>query len=380
MKILIAPDSFKGSLTAIEFCRIAAQQIRTVFSDAQLTLMPMADGGEGTIDTILANVKGQLVAQAVQNPLAEIITAHYAVLDEQHTAVIEMAQASGLPLLSAEQQNPMLTSSYGTGELILAALDRGCRRFIIALGGSATNDGGTGLLQALGMRFLDYNNNELHASGQILQYIQRIDHSCFDSRIKNCEFIIAGDVTNPLLGDLGATAIFAAQKGADKIMQQHLEAGMQHFVNKTAELCAAAHSLADEAGAGAAGGLGFALMVYCQASVHSGFELLAEMTGLDRLLDNAQSRPDLIISGEGRFDQQSLNGKLVGRLAQRAEQYQIPLMVVCGQQEKDIIVSNNTRIYSLHNDTLSVEYSIKNSAQLLSQLIKKLLTDDSFKD
>jgi len=379
MKFLIAPDSFKGSLTAIEFCRIAAQQIRKIYSDAQITQMPMADGGEGTIDTILANVKGRLYSQAVQNPLADIITAHYAVLDAQQTAVIEMAQASGLPLLTIDQQNPMFTSSYGTGELILAALDRGCRRFIIGLGGSATNDGGTGLLQALGIRFLDHNNKELDACGQVLEYIHSIDHSGFDSRIKDCEFIIAGDVSNPLLGDSGATAVFATQKGADNIMLLHLEAGMQNFVNKTAELYTTAHSTADKAGAGAAGGLGFALIAYCQASMHSGFELLADMTELDKLLENEQSRPDLIISGEGCFDQQSMDGKLVGHLCQRAEHYQIPLMIVCGQHKKGVIVSNNTRIYSLHNETLPVEYCIKNSAQLLTLLLKKLITDDSFK-
>ncbi len=381
MNILIAPDSFKGSLTAIEFCQIAAQQIQSVKRDAHLILLPMADGGEGTIDAILANVTGQRRSIQVHDPLSKIIDAQYAILDEQHTAIIEMACASGLPLLKPEQLNPMLATSYGTGEIIIDALEQRCRRLIIGLGGSATNDGGTGMLEALGVQFFDRDKCKIRASGQALQDIDTIDCSNMDSRLKDCEFIIAGDVTNPLLGINGATSVFGPQKGADETMLPQFEAGLQNFVNKTDEILDSVQSIATQAGSGAAGGMAYALMAYCQATMHSGFELIADMTQLDTLLRSEKTRPDLIISGEGRFDNQSLQGKLTGRLCQRADKYQIPLVIICGTQAEDLSVnrlSQNIKLYSLSSEDISVEYSMNNTADLLKKMILNIINEHSF--
>jgi len=378
MNILIAPDSFKGNLTALEFCRIATQAIKKNDADAHITQLPMADGGEGTIDAILASVQGQLYSVIVQNPMLQSITAQYAILTEQHTAVIEMARASGLPLLNSKQRNPLLSSSYGTGELILDALNRGCRNFIVALGGSATNDGGTGMLEALGVQFFDRQGKKLRMCGQALQHIKSINLDHFDSRLKNCKFIIAGDVRNPLLGEQGASVIFAPQKGADQAMVMALEAGMKNFVEQSQLLSDVAQSHAQKAGAGAAGGMGFALMNYCQASMQSGFEWLAEMNHLDQWLKDTENKLDLIITGEGCFDQQSLQGKLVGRLCQRADKYQIPIAIICGQQKNHLetnYLNSNISIYSLKDEGMSLEYSMKNVENLLMQKILALFSE-----
>ena len=375
MKILIAPDSFKGSLSAIEFCRIVAEQIQCFQPDTELQLMPLADGGEGTIDAILANARGQLISTQVQDPLGNLISAQYAILDEHHTAVIEMARASGLAQIESALLNPLLASSFGTGELILDALEQGCRRFIIGLGGSATNDGGTGMLQALGVRFLDVRKQVLRGCGANLKNISTIDLSDFDPRMKASEVIIAGDVTNPLLGDLGATYIYGPQKGADEAMLVELEEGMTLFAKKSAQFLLL-DDLFDVPGTGAAGGMGYALMAYCQASMQSGFELIADMTGLDGIFAATQSRPDLIITGEGRFDSQSLNGKLIGRLSERTDRYDIPLIVICGAIGDDLdreIISRNVSVFSLVDGPCSLEYAMRNSPMLLEKLMMNMV-------
>lgn len=376
MNILIAPDSLKGSLSAVEFCQIVAEQIRMHHPDAQLQLMPLADGGEGSIEAILANSNGSLITMTVNNALGQPVQAQYAILDEQRTAVIEMAQASGLPLIAAEQRNPLRASSFGTGELIMDALDRGCRRFIIGLGGSATNDGGTGMLQALGARFLDDNRRVIHASGQALRHVESIDLSDFDSRLEQCEIIIAGDVTNPLLGANGATYVFGPQKGADEAMLLELDAGMKNFAEKTLKDRGLSDEWLEQPGAGAAGGMGFALMAYCQATMKSGFELIAEMADLDGVFTTAETRPDLIITGEGRFDNQSLHGKLIGRLSERSKKHGIPMLVICGSIGDDIdraTLSQDMSCFSLCQGPVSLEYAMQNSATLLEKLMANLV-------
>ena len=374
MNIVIAPDSFKGSLSAIDFCRIVAEQIHCLHPDAHLYLQPLADGGEGTIDAILANAKGTRINLQVHDPLGKIIDAQYAILDDRHTAIIEMAQASGLPLIKFNQYNPQVASSYGTGELLLDALNQGCRRFIIGLGGSATNDGGTGMLQALGVRFLDAHKHELTACGQTLSKIDAIDLSGFEQRLNDCEIIIAGDVTNPLLGINGATFTFGPQKGADQQALEQLEAGMRHFADKTESVFADHPTASRVSGSGAAGGMGFALMTYCKASMQSGFELLAEIAGLDCYFKTPENKVDLIITGEGCFDRQSLSGKLVGRLLERAEQYNIPLVILCGSIGEDIKnneFSSDVRVFSLCDNGISTEQSMHNTAVLLAQQIQQ---------
>lgn len=376
MNILIAPDSLKGSLSALEFCQIVARKIQLRHANANLHLMPLADGGEGTIDAILANEAGKLITVSVQNALGQVIEAQYAILDEKQTAIIEMAQASGLPLIKASERNPMKASSFGSGELIKDALDHGCRRFIIGLGGSATNDGGIGMLQALGAKFFAAQQREIQPCGQSLNEIDVIDLSGFDSRLLACEVIIAGDVTNPLLGENGATYIFGPQKGADQSMLLELEAGMKHFAKKTLTACNISESLLAAPGAGAAGGIGFALMAYCQATMKSGFELIAEMADLDGVFANAATRPDLIITGEGHFDNQSLHGKLIGRLSERADKHDIPMLVICGGVGDDLdqkAISSNISAFSICQGPVSLEYAMENTASLLNKLMTNLV-------
>ncbi|MDX2503005.1 MAG: glycerate kinase [Gammaproteobacteria bacterium] len=375
MNILIAPDSFKGSLSAAEFCHIVADQIHCSRADVNIHLMPLADGGEGSIEAILANTPGKTISTSVHNPLGQTVDAVYAILDNQ-TAVIEMAQASGLPMLAPHERNPMLASSYGTGELIIAGLDQGCRRFIIGLGGSATNDAGMGMLQALGVKFLNAGQQAIKACGQALKDIESIDLSGIDPRIQGSEFIIAGDVTNPLCGEQGATYTYGPQKGADSQMLAELEAGIKHFAEKTGTLPAVDRSLANAAGAGAAGGMGYALMAYCQANMKSGFELIAEMADLDGVFADVETRPDLIITGEGRFDSQSIQGKLVGRLSEYADKYNIPMLVICGSIGEDLdmnAISQNISTFSICHGPSSLEYTMNNTAVLLDKLISNLL-------
>ena len=376
MHILVAPDSFKGSLSALQFCQVAAQQLQQLHPEVTLQLQPMADGGEGSIDAILYNSPGRRVAVKVCDPLGRLINSHYAILEQQHTAVIEMAQASGLPLIEKPLRDPLKASSYGTGELIRHALEQGCRRIILGLGGSATNDGGIGMLQALGVSFLDSCQRELRADGAALQHIAAIDVSLLDSRIADCEFIIAADVINPLLGENGATMIYGRQKGATSQALQLLETGMQNYAEKSLSTITAQKYYIDYPGAGAAGGMGFALLTFCRARMHSGFDVIARLSGLSYLLSAPEQKPDLLITGEGCFDQQSLSGKLPGRLMQYAEQADIPLVILCGSTgdalDKDKL-SHNVSVYSIQNDlpeaNISIQQSMKNADTLLAKLI-----------
>jgi len=371
MNILIAPDSLKGSLNAVDFCELSAESIKRVIPDASLHMIPMADGGEGTIEAILANSPGKLQKASVMDPLGRMLEAHYAILEGGDTAIIEMAQASGLPLLEQNERDPLYTTSFGTGELITHALNKGCRRFIIGLGGSATNDGGVGMLQALGAIFLDKDGLAIKPGGKYLHDIETIELSNFDSRINQSEIIIAGDVTNPLLGVKGATHTFGPQKGATKDNLKVLETALTHYALKTeAHLNMQDKPLASLAGTGAAGGMGFALMAYCQASMKSGFELIAEMAQLDTLISDGKI--DLILTGEGQFDNQSLDGKLVGRLSERAKEQNIPIIVLCGSIGEDIdyqTISDKMSLFSLSRGPSSLEYAMNNSAYLLEDAI-----------
>ncbi len=376
MNILIAPDSFKGSLSAVDFCCVVAQQFERLCPDVHLDLMPLADGGEGIMDAILSVSPGKKITLSVLNPLAKPVKAQYAILQDRHTAVIEMAQASGLPLITPSVQTISQASSYGTGELIIDALNRGCRRFIMGLGGSATNDSGAGMLAALGIKFYDKRGDEVNVCGQSLSSIQSIDLRAFEPRLCASEFIIASDVSNPLVGKNGATFVYGTQKGADERALIVLENGIKHFARLSEQQLSIESSLQFLPGSGAAGGMGFALLAYCQATMCSGFELLANMTQLDKLLENKQTRPDMIISGEGCFDQQSLSGKVLGHLYQRAQQYQIPLTLICGSQQADFIIKDNhLKIYTLLHSGVSLQYSMNHGAALIKKYIIRIIAD-----
>lgn len=323
MKILIAPDSFKESLEAIEVCQAIQSGFRQVFADADYTLLPMADGGEGTSDVLSYALDGRWKEITVHDPLMRLIKAKYLLLAEG-TAVIEIARASGLHLLTTEERNPLATSSYGVGELVADALAEGAKRIIIGLGGSATNDAGLGMLSALGVKFYDAQGNLLSQGGVELAKLTRIDTSDLNPGVTNAVFEVACDVTNPLCGELGASAVFGPQKGASLEQVAQLDKALNNF----AQVCQQQgfDDCQNIAGAGAAGGLGFALMRFCAAQLQSGFTTVAETLKLSEHIANA----DLVITGEGKLDTQTAMGKVAGGISQIARQHGVPVMAICG--------------------------------------------------
>jgi glycerate kinase len=344
VKVLIAPDSFKGSLSAKELCAAIAEGIRRVHPEAEIIELPLADGGEGTTENLVHASGGKLVQVQASDPLGRQVQAAYGLLGiddgdgtaaaanadadaangHGRTAVVEVAQASGLTRLTAAERNPLLASSRGTGELIAHALDAGCRRFIVGLGGSATNDGGAGLLQALGLRLLDADGAELPPGGQALARLARIDASALDPRLRECSVDAACDVANPLCGPDGASAVFGPQKGATPAMVAELDAALRRF----GELIERERSIAvlQAPGAGAAGGIGAALLGFLGARMRSGIEMVLEAVGWERHLRGA----DLVITGEGKLDAQTLSGKVIAGVCKSARQHGVPVVALCG--------------------------------------------------
>ena len=326
-KIVIASDSFKGSLSSAEVAACGERAVHRLFPDCKVVQLPVADGGEGTAETLTAALAGQPVTAIVHDPLGRLITARYGWIAQEQTALIEMAAASGLPLLPLEERNPWLTSTYGTGELIRNALERGCHKFLIAIGGSATNDGGMGLLQALGFRFLDAEGKELPGCGGSLQQIQQIDSSGVLVDLAQCQFTVACDVTNPFYGPTGAAYVFAPQKGADAEMVEALDQGLRHF----AQLIHTTQGIAIDqlAGAGAAGGLGGGLVAFLNARLTPGIEMVLDALRFDTQITGA----DLIITGEGKLDAQTCMGKTPLGILRRAQQQGIPVVALGGAVE-----------------------------------------------
>lgn len=324
MKIVIAPDSFKDSLSAQGVADAIAIGLAEVWPDAQLIKCPMADGGEGTVESVLAACNGQLRHADVRGPLGATVNAAWGWLPHSHTAIIEMAEASGLQLVPLNQRDACISSTFGTGQLIRAALDAGAQRVILAIGGSATNDGGAGAMQALGVKLLDAQGKALEPGGLALQQLACIELGDIDPRLATVRFDIAADVDNPLRGPHGASAIFGPQKGASPEQVQQLDQALDHF----AELCAQAlhKDVRDEPGSGAAGGLGFAAKAFLDAQFQAGVEVVAELVGLAEAVKNA----DLVITGEGRFDAQTLRGKTPFGVARIAREHGVPVIVIAG--------------------------------------------------
>ena len=323
MKIVIAPDSFKESLSAPEVAAAIARGWRQVFPEAELLLRPMADGGEGTVDAVLAATGGERRECRVCGPLGEPVLAHWGWLGEG-TAVLEMASASGLHHVPRDRRDATVTTSLGTGELIRAALDAGATRIILGLGGSATNDGGAGLLQALGVRFLDAREVELPPGGAALARLARIDVGGLDPRLLQARLEIAADVDNPLCGPRGASRVFGPQKGADPQQVEQLDAALEHYARLVAATLGEDHSR--HPGVGAAGGLGFAARAFLHAGFRPGIELVAELSGLADAVEGA----DLVITGEGRLDSQSLHGKTPVGVARTARAAGVPVLALAG--------------------------------------------------
>ena len=329
MKVIITPDSFKGSLTAIEVAEAIEEGVKSVFHDAETIKIPLADGGEGTVQCLVNATAGKILQQEVINPLGKKINASYGILGDQKTAVIEMAEASGITLISPEERNPLITTTYGTGQLIKAALDQGCRKMIIGIGGSATNDAGAGMVQALGVRLLDKQAKEIGFGGAELLNIHHIDIVQMDSRIDKLEILVASDVKNPLCGPTGATRIYGPQKGATEKMMVILEKALAHFaelINETLH-----KDVINIPGAGAAGGLGAGLIAFLGARLKPGIEVIIEAVKLEELVKNA----DLVITGEGKIDYQTIYGKVPVGVAKVAKKYHIPVMAVGAIIEKD---------------------------------------------
>ena len=325
MTVLLAIDSFKGSLTSEEAEKAVSIGVRSVRPDCRIVCIPISDGGEGMLEAIKSAVGGQEISVACHDALMRPVTVRYLVLNYHQTAVIEMAQAAGLSLLSEAERDPLKTTTYGVGELILDALNRGLRHFIVGLGGSATNDGGTGMLTALGGRLFDEEGRELMGCGANLSRIHRIDLSALHPALSESSFTVACDVDSPFCGPRGATRVFARQKGADADAVEYLEQGMNHLSQVIERQTGV--DLQHRPGAGAAGGLGGMLMALLGAKRVSGFDLLDEMGQIECRVSEA----DLVITGEGRADEQTLMGKVPLGMLKLARRHGVPVMLVAGQ-------------------------------------------------
>lgn len=332
MNIVIAPDSFKESLTALEVAVAIKTGFERIFPNAEYQLVPMADGGEGTVQSLVDATQGSLQKIAVIAPLANTVEAFWGLSGDKQTAFIEMAAASGLHLVAPEQRNPLVTTSYGTGELIKAALDRGVKKIILGIGGSATNDGGVGMLQALGIRFLNAQQQEIGFGGEQLAFISQIDLSALDPRLAQVEIEVACDVNNPLCGEYGASAIFGPQKGATAAMVEQLDKALAHFAQVVKSQLG--KEIALHAGAGAAGGMGAGLLLLPNVRLKSGVQIVIEATHLQDKISQA----DLVITGEGRMDAQSIAGKTPIGVARLAKELNKPVIAIVGSLREDYSV------------------------------------------
>ncbi|MFJ5964084.1 glycerate kinase [Bacillus sp. NPDC093026] len=341
MKIVIAPDSFKESLSAYETACAIERGFRAVLPDANYIKLPMADGGEGTVQSLVNATGGTIVNQVVTGPLGEQVDAFFGMLGDGQTAVIEMAAASGLHLVPPEKRNPLFTTSRGTGELMLAALDKGASHLIIGLGGSATNDGGVGMMQGLGARFLDQSGQELLSGGGALHQLAVIDLSGLDPRLKTTRLEVACDVDNPLTGERGASAVFGPQKGANDEMVQLLDKNLSHLAHMVEKQLNV--SFGDTAGAGAAGGLGASLRDFLHADLQRGIDIVLKAVNFDEIVKDA----DLVITGEGRIDRQTIYGKTPIGVAKAAKQFNISVIGIAGSLSKDSEVVHDHGIDAL---------------------------------
>ena len=340
MKVLIAMDSFKGSVSSLAGSEAIALGIRDVYPDVETLILPLADGGEGTVDCLIQATSGVKKEVAVTGPLGRKADAVYGILGDGKTAVIEIASACGLPLVEGDQRNPMVTTSYGVGELIVDAIQYGCKDFIIGLGGSATNDAGVGMLQALGYRFLNDNDEEVGFGGQMLRTIKKIDMTHVLREVKDCSFKVACDVNNVLYGVNGAAHVFGPQKGATLEMVKQLDEGLEHFASIV--LRETGKDIYSFAGAGAAGGLGAAFSGFLQAKLQSGIELVLDHIKMEEKMRDI----NFVITGEGKLDAQTSMGKAPIGVARLAEKNNLPVIALAGCLAEEAAVLNNLGITS----------------------------------
>ncbi len=361
-KIVVAPDSYKGSLTSPEAARIMQMAIKMEFPDVEVIRAPMADGGEGTVEVLVESCGGEIKRAQVTGPLGEPVESFFGVLPDG-TGVIEMAAAAGLPLVPPEKRNPMRTTTYGVGELIKAALDEGCRKIIIGIGGSATNDAGAGMAQALGAKLLDAEGKQIGFGGGELLRLEKIDLSEMDPRVKETKFIIASDVNNPLYGPEGAAYVYAPQKGATPAQVVELDRALRKFAEVVERDLD--KEIADVPGAGAAGGLGAGLMAFLDAELRMGVAVVMEVTNFEEKVKDA----DLVITGEGKIDSQVKFGKALLGVARVAQKYGVPVVAIAGQVDEDADVVFDygiTAIFSMLQGPATLEEAMRRTASLLA--------------
>lgn len=338
MKVVIAIDSLKGSLSSMEAGTAIKDGILAAKPDAEVIVKPLADGGEGTTDALIEGMNGERIDLTVTGPMHTPVDAYYGYLKDTNTAVMEMASAAGITLVPDSEKNPLLATSYGVGEMINDAIQRGCRNFIIGIGGSVTNDGGIGMLKALGVRFLDENGEDAGEGGQALAKVARIDVSGMNPLLKECHIQVACDVNNPLCGENGSTYVYGPQKGVTEDMKKTLDEAMAHFARVTSETLE--NDYLNTPGAGAAGGLGYAFLAYTGATLTPGIELILDAVGLEEELSGA----DVVVTGEGRLDFQTAMGKAPVGVARLAKKYNAKVIAFAGSVTKEATACNNEGI------------------------------------
>ena len=369
LHILVAPDSFKGSLSSLQAAKCMENGIRKVYPDAIIQIVPIADGGEGTVDALVTAANGVYKTCHVTGPLGRPVKAVWGRLPDG-TAVIESAAASGLTLVPAEARDPLSATTYGTGELMRAALDEGCRRIVLGIGGSATTDGGAGMAQALGLSLRNERGQEIGFGGGALSAAVTFDRAGLDPRLGEIEIVAACDVRNPLTGEHGAAAVYGPQKGASARQIEILDSGLRNLARLTEDACDI--RFGDMPGAGAGGGLGFGLMAFCGARMRPGIDLILDTAGFDRMLEEC----DLVLTGEGSLDAQSAYGKAVAGVAARARRHGIPLLAVAGGLGEDLAPLYELGIsaaVSLVPRPMPLEEAIGNAAPLLSDAVERAM-------
>lgn len=338
MKVVVAIDSLKGSLSSMEAGLAIKEGVLAAQPDAEVIVKPLADGGEGTTDALIEGMNGERIDLTVTGPMHTPVDAYYGYLRETNTAVMEMASAAGINLVPDKEKNPLLATSYGVGEMIIDAIQRGCRNFIIGIGGSITNDGGIGMLKALGVRFLDEKGEDAGEGGQALAKVACIDLSGLNPLLKECHIQVACDVNNPLCGESGSTYVYGPQKGVTEDMKKTLDEAMAHFARVTSE--SLENDYMNTPGAGAAGGLGFAFLAYVGATLTPGIELILDAVGLEDELSGA----DVVVTGEGRLDFQTAMGKAPVGVARLAKKYNARVVAFAGSVTKEATACNKEGI------------------------------------
>ena len=371
MRIVIAPDSFKGCLNALNVARAMSRGAQRVYPASVIDLIPMADGGEGTVEAILSAVSGEQIESKVTDPLGRPITAAYGLIDKGRTAIIEMAAASGLTLLHDQEKNPRITSTQGTGELIRDALDRGVKKILLGIGGSATNDGGAGLAVALGVRLLDVQGNELPPGGAALADLSNIDMSGLDPRLSQVKIEVACDVQNPLCGSEGASAVYGPQKGANPDDIRVLDRALENFGERLSKI--AGVNLLKLTGGGAAGGLGAGVVGFLGAKLRPGSQMVLEVANAEEKI----KRADLVLTGEGRTDYQTAYGKAPAGVATLAKKFDVPVLVVSGSVEgpPDLLADVGVAsCFSVSERPATMEEAYRNAEDQLERAVWRILT------